>query len=243
MSLIVSEIFEDAKLLAHPVGFTSQVSPTQVMSHLTTLDNYIVEIVNQTMPSLTSTVGGTLTVSDAQNLNGYDLDEALGYTQFLYQRDSDDRVWEIYVVMESDFMNPTRHPSGVIVRGLGNSRLLLPTDPLVKSWSGDEERSWWKPGDTITYRYIPLPSRFTKLTDELQSPDFARGYIVTSVALLIMQMIGGSQEQLQMFAMKEQSELKTFLMQLYKQARIHTPDRVSDSTFGYTNESIETLLR
>jgi len=213
------------------------------MAHLTTLDNYIVEIVNQTMPSLTSTLGGELTVSDAQNLNGYDLDDATGYTQFVYNRDSDDRVWEIYVVMESDFMNPTRHPSGMIVRGLGNSRLLLPTDPLGKSWSGDEERSWWKPGDTITYRYIPLPSRFTRLTDELQAPEFARGYIVISVALLIMQMIGGTEAQLQMFAMKEQAEFKTFLMQLYKQTRIHTPNRVTDSTFGLTDESIETLLR
>lgn len=243
MSLTVNDIWQDARLLAHPIGFTTQVSPTQVMAHLTAIDNDVTETVNQIMPSLLSTEVGSLTVSATLNTIGYDLEPATGYTQFLYTSDDDNRVWEIYIVMESDFMNPARHPSGMLVQGVGNSRLLLPSDPMSKSWAGDEDRSWWKPGDTIKYRYIPLPSRFTALTDELQAPDFARSYLVSSTALLIMQMIGATPEQLELFAIREQSAYQTFLMQLYKQARIHTPNRVDESTFYYPDESIDTLLR
>jgi hypothetical protein len=243
MSLTPDTIFEDARLLAHPVGFTSQVSPTQVLAHLTNLDNHIVEIVHQVMPSLLSTRGGSFTVSSSKNSNGYPLENATGYSQFRYTRATDDAVWEVYVVMESDFMTPTRHPSGMIVQGTGNSRLLIPVDPLGKAWAGDEDRSWWTAsGDTITYRYIPLPSRLTALTDEMQSPDIARGYLVASTALLILQMLGGDSAQLQMFAQREQSEYHTLLMQFYKMARIFTPNRVSESTF-YSDESIEILVR
>jgi hypothetical protein len=243
MSLTVAEIFEDARLLAHPIGFTTQVSPTQVMAHLTNLDNYMVEIVHQIMPSLLSTLGGSLTVSDTKNLNGYELEDATGYSQFLYTKSEDDTTWEVRIVMESDFMNPTRHPSGMLVQGVGNSRLLLPTDPSNKAWSGDEDRSWWIPGDSVSYRYVPLPSRLTKMSDELQAPDIARAWLVTSTVLLIMQMIGGTDDQIQMYGIREQSQLQTLIMQFYKMGRIHTPNRVTDSTFGITDESIEILLR
>ena len=66
---------------------------------------------------------------------------------------------------------------------------------------------------------------------------------MTSTAILILQMVGGAPDQIQSFSIREQAQLQAFVMQLYKQARIHTPNRVSDSTFGVYDESIETLLR
>jgi len=230
MALRAGDLIDQAKLMASPTGFTAGVSPTQLMAHLSNLDNDLIETVNQIMPSLASTAGVEITTSSALNQVGYDLDPALGYTDFKYV-DSQDGVWEIHVVMEVDFLNPSRHPACMIAQGIGPYRTLIPVDPLGENWSTSTDRSFFRDGDRIMYRYIPLPTRLEALEDELQAPDFAANYLVQSTAGLILQMLGGDPAQVQSFAQREQLYYKTFMMQLYKQARIHTPNQATVDTF------------
>lgn len=237
MGLRAGDLIDRAKLMAQPTGFTTGVSPTQLLAHLTNLDNDLIEVTNQIMPSLISTSGGSFTITASGNSVGYDLEPATGYTDFTYI-DSNDKTWEIYVVMEVDFIQPSRHPSCMLTKGIGRYRSLIPADPMGKAWEGDEERQWWKAGDRVTYRYIPLPTVLEELDDELQAPEFAQNYLVQSCASLILQMLGADPAQVQMSAMREQNYYKTFLMQLYKQARIHTPNQVNEDTFWYTNPNL-----
>ena len=230
MALRAGDLIDQAKLLASPTGFTAGVSPTQLMAHLSNLDNDILELVNQIMPSLASKPGIEITCNGALNPVGYDLDPALGYTDFKYT-DSQDKVSEIYVVMEVDFISPSRHPACMLTQGIGKFRTLVPADPLGLGWESSTDRSYFKPGDKITYRYIPLPTSLTALDDELQAPDFARNYLVQSCAGLILQMLGGESSQIEGVIQREQLYYRTFMMQLYKQARIHTPNQADEGTF------------
>lgn len=242
MSLIAGDLISSAKLIAHPYGFVQQISPTQLLAHLSNLDLDFAEQINQLMPSLLSTKADEVVIVKAQNGLGYDLEPALGFTQFQYVQVPDDNTVQLDIIMEGDYAHPSTSPSATIVPGLGNSWLLLPTDPAHESWEDTtKERSWWKAGDKIKYRYIPHVVQMDKLTDELVIPDFARNYLVQSLATLIFQMSPAPADFVQTSIVREQSYLRSLTMQLYKFARIHTPNH--DYGFSGSFTANEVLTR
>lgn len=241
MSLIAGDLIDRAKLIAHPYGFTQQVSRTQLLAHLSNLDLDFAEQINQTMPSLLSTKADQLTVLEAQNGLGYDLEPALGFTQFQYVKITDDDTVQLDIVMEGDFTHPSTAPAATIVSGLGNSWLLLPTDPVGESWEDTTKtRSLWKTGDKVKYRYIPHVIQMTKLTDELVVPDFAANYLVQSLSTLIFQMTSAPADSVQTSIVREQSYLRNLTMQLYKFARIHTPNHDYSGSGSFTANEVLT---
>lgn len=225
MSLVAGNLIERAKLIAHPYGFTQQVSPTQLLAHLSNLDLDFAEQINQLMPSLLSTKADQVVIVEAQNGLGYDLEPSLGFTQLQYVKTADDETVELDIVMEGDFTHPSTSPSAMIVQGFGSSWLLLPTDPIGESWEDTTKtRSLWKTGDKVKYRYIPYVVQMTKLTDELVIPDFTANYLVQSLATLIFQMTNAPDDIINNSILREQGYLRTLTMQLYKFVRIHTPN-------------------
>lgn len=242
MSLVAGDLIDRAKLLAHPYGFLQQVSRTQLLAHLSNLDLDFAEQINQMMPSLLSTKADQVTVLDAQNGLGYDLEPALGFTQFQYVKNADDETVDLDIVMEGDFTHPSVSPSATIVSGFGNSWLLLPTDPIGESWENTTKtRNLWKTGDKVKYRYIPHVILMTKLSDELVVPNFAANYLVQSLATLIFQMSPAPAEHVQTSMIREQAYLRSLTMQLYKFARIHTPNH--DYGFSGSFTANEVLTR
>lgn len=242
MSMIAGDLISRAKLVANPFGFLQQISPTQLLAHLSNLDLDFAEQINQLMPNLLSTKADEVVVMKAQNGLGYDLEPALGFTQFEYLKVTDDATVQLDIVMEGDFTHPSMSPSATIVSGLGNSWLLLPTDPVGESWEDTTKtRSFWKTGDKVKYRYIPHVVQMTKLTDELVIPDFASNYLVQSLATLIFQMSSAPADLVQTSIIREQSYLRNLTMQLYKFARIHTPNH--EDSYGGSFTANEVLTR
>jgi hypothetical protein len=242
MSLVAGDLIDRAKLLAHPYGFLQQVSKTQLLAHLSNLDLDIAEQINQMMPSMLSTKGDQIVIVEAQNGLGYDLEPALGFTQFQYIKITDDDTVELDIVMEGDFTHPSASPSASIVSGFGDSWLLLPTDPLGESWEDPtKKRNFWKTGDKVKYRYIPHVRQMTKLTDELVVPDFAMNYLTQSLATLIYQMAPAPADFVQTSIVREQSYFRNLTMQIIKFARIHTPNH--DFDFGGSSTVNEVLTR
>lgn len=233
MALIAGDIIDRAKLIAQPTGFTAGVSPTQLLAHLSNLDNDLTQAANQIAPALVSTAGDQITCKNSLNPLGYDLEPATGYTDFKYI-DSNGNHREIHIVAEVDFLNPARHPAAMLAEGIGRYRCLVPADPLGMGWDGDSDRAYFREDDKITYRYIPLPTSLCSVDDTLRAPDFCVSYLTQACAALILQMLGAPPEQVQAAVMREQFYYRTLIMQMYKQARIDTPNQVSEKTFNYT---------
>lgn len=233
MALRAGDIIDKAKLIAQPTGFTAGVSPTQLLAHLSNLDNDLTQAANQIAPSLVSTAGGEIICDSSLNPFGYDLEPATGYTDFKYINDKGSHR-EIAIVAEVDFLNPARHPAAMVVAGVGKYRALVPADPLGKGWEGEEVRAFFKEGCKITYRYVPLPTSLSSVDDTLRAPEFCVSYLTQACAALILQMLGAPPEQVQAAVMREQFYYRTLIMQMYKQARIDTPNQVSENTFNYS---------
>ena len=243
MTMIAGDLIDRSKLLANPFGFLAQISPTQLLASLSNLDSDIAMQVHQLMPSLLSTKADQITVTEASNATGYDLEPAFGFTQMIYHTDATDETRELDLVMEGDFAHPSTVPSATIVPGIGNGWLLLPTDPLGQGWTDTSKvREFWKAGDKVKYRYIPKVEQMTKLTDHLVAPDFAENYMVQSLATLIFQMSNASDDIIQNSILREQAHLRTLTMQYYKFARIHTPNHDFGNEFSTFTQD-EVLLR
>jgi len=185
MALSPTDLIEDAKALAFPYLSEYHYTPVSLLRQLSTLDGEVVDWFVATAPERLSTAGADLTVTLAANLAGYTLTSARAYVYFRYMT-SEGIIFEdpIEIVPESRFGHPATHPSG-IVRG----STFFPADPFEKNWADGDTRPYFKAdGDKILYRYVPLVTRITTLTQTLISPDEARDYLTHALLGVILLM-------------------------------------------------------
>lgn len=188
MALQPVDLIADATGLAFPFISEYGVAPGQLLRHLTTLDDEIVNMFATSAPERLSLPGTTITIVAANNAAGYALTDARAYTDFRYI-DSNGVVWTspIVIVPESRFDSPDRDPAGIIRNNAGVSTF-YPCDPFRMNWltTLNVRPFFVGDGDQVKYRYIPALARVTTLTQTLLSPEEARPYIMWSLAATIL---------------------------------------------------------
>lgn len=182
MSLTVSDIITGAELRAEPYVQETGTPKGILVRQLDGLDSEVVGWVALHDKAHLSTAASELTVVKATNSTGYSLESARRWFAFRWV-DSDDNVFPFDIVDERLYDHPPKHPAAIIRAGK-----LYPCDPLEIGWetSSDERQVFVGNGDVIRYSYIPEHTQLTALSDTCESPDYARDYFESSLALSIV---------------------------------------------------------
>jgi hypothetical protein len=243
MALLVSTLISDARSATFGAKGRQKVSNAALVQELSYQDQILTQLASQIAPDLLARTTGTVAVlSDAGNQNGYTLEAAIHYRDFTHVDEQRERYTPISILQRQHRDVHPAAPAAMVRTGARNA-VLAPIDPQGKRWSGDEERSWFNPGEhTITYSYVPLPGRITSLTDELVTPDMARSVILPSLELVIlMNNPEGNAARIEMALARRQVALQTYQFQLYKftapQGQRHH-ERAGSSDSGWVNNQV-----
>lgn len=179
MTLIASDLIDDAKLQAWPHVREEDISPVALLRQLTSLDREVVGMFATQAPERISVQGTDIVVVESQNVLGYDLSAVKTY-DFEYQA-SDGNIVPLEIVPEGK--EPSRQPAAR-VQGV----TLYPIDPLSRNWDATfGTRTFFRgDGDKVRYRLVAEPVRVTAMTQGLKAPDEAESYFRTSLVLYIL---------------------------------------------------------
>lgn len=216
--LIAGDIVEDAKQISYPHTGPVMISDAAMLAFLDVLEDKVVMQIFQQAKTMLETEAPEITVSVSQNPDGYTLVQAMGYGEFILTADSDDEQSVIKIVPEMDLLD-AQEPCARII-----SRVLYPCDPENEAWaSSSTEREWFKSGDTIKYRYIPMPAKLRTLRSTLVAPAFSRAYLTAALSTQALLMNPQtSATMLQVAVQREQMLWDQLVMQIYKHNRIQS---------------------
>jgi len=122
--------------------------------------------------------GGTVVLV----VNGQDVPgpEPLGFYDFVLTT-TEGRKLPLRLTPERLQDTPATHPSGFL-RG----NLFFPCDPLERRWEGSDQRPFFRPGETLTYRYVARRLPADQPTAEARIPAGARQYVVATLAFYLL---------------------------------------------------------
>lgn len=184
-----------------------------LLSYLSTLDEQVTQLANQTAPHLISEKKARFSVDKDSNANGYLLREASSYVSFVYEGD-DDNSFPIPIVPERE-LETSKRPLAAVVKDCR----FYPVDPLGRSWddTDDSRLFFWDSDDEVTYSYVPLPEQLEKLSDELVAPVHARNYFIQAlVSFIVSAQPNISQLIVEKTAAQELRSRQEMLMHFYK---------------------------
>ena len=212
--LNAAEVVRDAKRLAFPAYISGKVSDASLVAMLANIETDLLMQVHQIAPWLLE-MESTEAVVRADNVSGYLLTAApYGYSSFIYHRADTDEHFNIEVVPDVDQYKPNiKHPA-IYIR----EQTMFPVDPLGLGWEDmTDERHWfWDASDIIKYRHHIGHTPIATIIENLNVPDFSRGFVVASLATQILLGSNATEAQLTVALQREQKYWNTVLMHLYK---------------------------
>ena len=223
MALTPLSIIEEAEGLAYPHISENATARGPLLHQLSSLEKEVVDMIVSTSPNLLAEAGGVITIVLGTNPSGYALDTTKAYmTDTFRYVDAENTIIPIRIVPVAQFDDPPIHPAAMISAGS-----FYPCDPLGKNWAGSDARSWYPgEGETVTYSLVDEPALVTTLSQVLVSPDLARPYFVSSLALSIVlasdSMIPASQIAIQRLTASMMEMKERLPMLLAQRARVES---------------------
>lgn len=217
MTLIASDLIDDAKLQAWPHVREEDISPVALLRQLTSLDREVIGLFSIHAPERISAQGTDIPVVISQNILGYDLSVVKVY-DFEYINEVGERA---FIEITPEGKVPSKHPAGRV-----QGKTFYPIDPLDRDWDAAfGARSLYKGGgDKIRYRYVAEPIRVTAMTQALAAPDEAESYFRTSLVLyvLLCSRQGVPPERLQLAAQLISQHRKDLIHEMTKRTGINS---------------------
>ena len=218
MALTASTLIDDAIARAYGNMGPQKINKAMLLGELSYQDQLVMQMLSQIAPDSLSTTTGVVTLTSSGNTNGYNLNSGIHYRDFTHVDSTDNVYTPVNMVQRQHRDSYPTSPAAMLSLSVTGGKL-HPIDPEGKRWNTSGDREWFEPnsGHTISYSYVPLPSRVTTLTQTLSSPDMAREVIVSSLELqLIMSSSQPSETRMQGALLKRQGAMDALRMQAYK---------------------------
>lgn len=179
--MLAGDLIDDAIQECYPFVREQSISIGSLMRTLSRLDvEVVMEYAKNAPERLSVEVEEPIVAASA--LTGYELQDALTYSEFKYFNEASNE-WDLVIVSGGKI--PIKHPAATIRGGT-----LFPVDPNDRNWSeSTDQRLFWTESDhTFRYRYIPLPARITTKSQTLVSPVEAMSYLLNTLRLQVLLM-------------------------------------------------------
>lgn len=220
MALTASDLVTAARQGAFGKQGAQRTPDALLLQELSAQDMMLTQLAAQVAPDLLTTITGKVTFTDTGNTNGYTLQNAVHYRDFVHLDSDDDQYTKVTILQRQYRESHPRAPAGMLRKG-ASAAIFYPIDPLGKRWAGSENRRWFEPSDghEMSYSYVPLPVPITSLSDDLKAPQTAREVIVASLELRILLSAPTPDEAAIQMALQRRNEaVQLYTMMLYKYA-------------------------
>lgn len=187
MPLNAEPIIEAALARSHGIVSVHNISRAALLGELSYQDRLIVQAISQINPDMLSSLSGLIVLSDTGNQNGYTLEPAVHYRNFVHKDNTSNSFLPINIRQSLGRDSPAGlGPEAFLTFG-PSAAIFHPIDPLGKRWLGGERRSWFDPAaHSVTYSYVPQPNQLVNRWDNLSSPEVAEEVLVCSLVLSIL---------------------------------------------------------